>query len=212
MRKLVLLLLITTLSANATQAAVFARDLVPGSGDGLLTFDDVNQREWLDVPETLLVNFMGTTIEERFQSAAMELAIGGIFEGFTIAKSNDFIALAQSAGIDTDQTTLGVNEIASRKLIDLVGQTSLGTSTGISAIAFLDELEPLTGCNCRIVGGVAVNPPFDLAGIGAGPPSSSVDGGLAPFAGVWLYRQVPEPLSCHLIVLGMILLPTRRRP
>ena len=30
-------------------AGVFERAFVAGSGDGLLTYDDVNQREWLDV-------------------------------------------------------------------------------------------------------------------------------------------------------------------
>jgi len=42
--------------APASQAAVFERDWKE-PGDGLLTYDDVNQREWLDVPLSLLVHF-----------------------------------------------------------------------------------------------------------------------------------------------------------
>jgi hypothetical protein len=65
-------------SANA---AVFERDWQTPD-DGLLTYDDVNRREWLDVSQSLLIQFPGSTLEQRYQSALAELAPGGMFEGF----------------------------------------------------------------------------------------------------------------------------------
>ena len=71
------------------------------AGDGLLTFDDVNRREWLDLSESLLEQFPGTTLRDRYLRVVLELNQGGMFEGFTVADSDEVIDLAQSAGIDT---------------------------------------------------------------------------------------------------------------
>ncbi|QDU55290.1 hypothetical protein [Aeoliella mucimassa] len=84
-------------------AAVIQHDwLVPG--DGLLTYDDVNQREWLDLTETQLFKFPGGTLEEQYQAVVDHTLPGGMFAGFTVATAEDVRALAESAGIDT--TTL----------------------------------------------------------------------------------------------------------
>jgi hypothetical protein len=77
----------------ALQAAVFERDWKT-PGDGLLTFDDVNKREWLDLSESLLYQFPGDTLEARYKSVVVQTLPGGLFENFTIAKSSDVIALA----------------------------------------------------------------------------------------------------------------------
>jgi hypothetical protein len=88
-----------TLSAG--RAAVISRDWKT-PGDGLLTYDDVNQREWLDLSQTLLTSqFPGATQEDRYQYVASQTAPGGLFAGFSVAKSVDVIALAQSAGINS---------------------------------------------------------------------------------------------------------------
>jgi hypothetical protein len=81
---------------GSADAAIFQRDW-KAPGDGLLTYDDVNQRVWLDVTESQLSKFP----EPRLDNALAELAPGGMFNGFTFAKRNDVFALAQSAGIDT---------------------------------------------------------------------------------------------------------------
>jgi len=109
------------LSAATAGAAVIERDWkVPG--DGLLTYDTVNHREWLDVPLSLLSQFPGT-LEEKYQAAVSETAPGGDFEGFTPAKLADVIALAQSAGIDTGTLDYSTNLTATNKLMGLLGNT-----------------------------------------------------------------------------------------
>jgi hypothetical protein len=46
--------LVLSVAATQAEAAVFERDW-KAPGDGLLTYDDVNQRVWLDLSETDLV-------------------------------------------------------------------------------------------------------------------------------------------------------------
>ena len=87
-RKLLFGILCLSLLSRPVCADVFERDLVPGSGDGLLTFDDVNQREWLDLTESILVNFP--------DGAVNELEPGGVFEDFTWATAEDVRSLAES--------------------------------------------------------------------------------------------------------------------
>ena len=61
-------------------------------GDGLLTYDDVNHREWLDLTVSALSQF-GGSVTDRIQRARAELQPGGLFEGFTGANSLDIAAL-----------------------------------------------------------------------------------------------------------------------
>jgi hypothetical protein len=52
MRTLALTLLAIVLGISLeARAGIIARDL-EAPGDGLITYDTVNQREWLDLPET----------------------------------------------------------------------------------------------------------------------------------------------------------------
>jgi hypothetical protein len=101
---LALLITFACVGSQAVPAAVLSRDWkMPG--DGLLTYDDVNQREWLDLSETLLTDqFPGSdpspliAREMRYQFVVSQTASGGLFEGFSVAKSTDVIQFAQSAG------------------------------------------------------------------------------------------------------------------
>jgi len=66
----------------------------------LLTYDDVNQKEWLDLTETT---------DFTLQELTNALSPGGPFSGFSIATSNEVYALAESAGvawIPGDQSSL----------------------------------------------------------------------------------------------------------
>jgi hypothetical protein len=101
---------------DAAKAAVFERDWKT-PGDGLLTYDDVSQREWLDLPVSLLDQFPGMTIEDRYQSAILEIAPGGLFDGFAVANRTDIVSLATSAGIDTTTTSFTMNGSAVSELI-----------------------------------------------------------------------------------------------
>lgn len=82
---------------GVASAGVFERDW-KAPGDGLLTYDDVNQREWLDVTVSSLNQFP----EPRLDNAVAEIATGGRFAGFTWAKRRDVIALLFPAAEPAD--------------------------------------------------------------------------------------------------------------
>ncbi len=84
-----------TISASA---AVSERDW-KAPGDGLLMYDDVNRREWLDLSLSRLDQFP----EPRLDNAIAEIGQGGVFDRFTWAKREDVRALAESAGIDASK-------------------------------------------------------------------------------------------------------------
>src|SRR5688500_17581151 len=95
-----LILLVLLFPAVHAEAAVISRDWKT-PGDGLLTFDTVNQREWLDLSQTILNSqFPGTNREARFSYVVSQTSAGGLFQGFAVAKSQDVRNLAASAGID----------------------------------------------------------------------------------------------------------------
>jgi hypothetical protein len=197
-------------------AAVFERDW-KAPGDGLLTYDDVNQREWLDLSETLLERFPGENIEARYQNAISELQPGGMFETFTVAKRADVIALAEHAGITTMTDDFNVNGTSTRNLISLLGATRTTSVGRIQSRGFLDEIwgffedQPV-----RIEAALDYRPP-DLsmsfegdAGLRYGPGDFT-----SPMTtGILLYRVVPEPSTCVLAVVVFAsagLMNTRRR-
>jgi hypothetical protein len=120
-------------------AAVIQRDWKT-PGDGLLTYDDVNRREWLDLSQTTLSQFPGSNLEQRYQSVVSQLAVGGLFEGFNVADRENVVALAQSAGINPDTDDFGANGTAVSQLITLLSPL-LGAPPGISVLqGFLDDV------------------------------------------------------------------------
>ena len=194
------------LLAPAVHAAVSERDWKT-PGDGLLTFDDVNNREWLDFEETFPSNFPGLSSEQRYQEVVAETAPGGIFEGFVPARISDVIVFAQSAGIDTTTLDFTTNEASTQHLIELLG-TNSAPQFNQFALALLDEL-PNAGTPGRhsiFFRVLRQSPPSSQeAGLGFGVFTTGDR--LTP--GVMLYRQIPEPstvilfASTTLSVLGM---------
>jgi hypothetical protein len=185
-----------------TQAALFERDWKT-PGDGLLTFDDVNNREWLDLSMSRLSQFP----EPRLENAIAEIAPGGIFEGFTWAKRDEVRGLAESAGIDLSTTALSVNRDPVEETITLLGITlqSLGA---LRAVGFINEAQdpdlippPYDGAAFLI----NVNPA--TGGGYAGVFFSVNDDLLRPTAnGLMLFRQIPEPASSPLIFVAIWIL------
>jgi hypothetical protein len=94
--------------------SVHERDLfLPG--DGLLTYDEVNNREWLDLTETAArdLNDIHASVEP-----------GGVLEGFHFATAQDVEPLAISAGVQASpQASLWsvVSGTEAHKLIRLLG-------------------------------------------------------------------------------------------
>lgn len=164
-------------------------------GDGLLTYDTLNQREWLNLTETQLFNFPGDTPLQQFAAVVEQTSPAGAFEGFQVATSADVYALAISAGIDTSTYSLSVNRIPSELFIELVGETRDFGSASLNRSSAGILAEPSN------VAEVVYAP----QGLGSrpGPPGAGLvtNGYVETRVGVWLYRPVPEPSSGMLVGL-----------
>jgi len=221
MHRAILSIVVATFSLPLQlEGAVFERDfIVPG--DGLLTYDNVNHREWLDLTETVGVD-LATVLEW--------MAPGGKLEGFSFALLEDVEALAFSAGVDwmypwSLPTPPGHESEALTMLLGPVNDVmGIKVSLGLVAIGFSDD-EPLFDDTNLIVMCVTCTTeplPFGamhtvvLEGIFTTTPISAeyLDGSL-PGAGdigpFWLYRvAVPEPSSFVLLVVGVVVSCGRR--
>jgi hypothetical protein len=177
---------------------VFSRDW-KALGDGLLTYDDVNRREWLDLSQTILSSqFPGMDREERYQYIAVQTSSGGLFEGFTVAKSQDVVLLVQSAGIDTSTLNYAINAGPTATLGQFLGYTAEATVTPTKyAVGWLDELG---GPDVERMKARIGNARLDRAGL----VISHIDDTPSP-PGVLLFRQaVPEPSTFWLATLCAI--------
>lgn len=185
------------------KAGVIERDWKV-AGDGLLTFDDVNQREWLDLSETLLEQLPGTTLEDKYQSVVAETNAGGLFEGFTVPKSDDAFALAESSGIDISTFDYETNQIATRALMNLLGPTLVHTPDIMLSFGFLEAFStfpPNRGMREAVIIFLDKPTPFN-AGTArfliGGDDSMSTS-----TLGVMLYRvAIPEPTSLILLAIA----------
>lgn len=192
-------LLIVQLTAGRINAAVSERDW-KAPGDGLLTYDDVNQREWLDLSVSSLAQFP----DPKLENALAEISANGLFAGFTFAKRSDVHALAVSAGIDPTTDSFARNASPVRSVIELLSPTPPFTGTILHSIGFVDEFP--------------TPPPFPGAIIESADfrfdPNSGPEGraGLSIFAGndlaglggLMLYRVVPEPPGVVLFTLMLL--------
>ncbi len=188
--------------ADFTPAAVISRDWL-ALGDGLLTYDTTNRREWLDI----------TVTEDSYSGNAVlqlvdELKPGGLFEAFSVASGDDVLMFATSAGIDTTTKNFARNSDAAIRLIGLLRNSEpadLGSSAGVfGRIAiFLDRVPPqfpsrygasVTSYETTILPGELPGP------ASAGASVFPVD--RAP-AGTFLYRTViPEPNCGQMLSLA----------
>jgi hypothetical protein len=197
---------ICALMSVQTHAAVIERDWKT-PGDGLLTYDTVNKREWLDLSQTLLSDQFpgsGSTFleirESRYQYVVGQTAPGGLFEGFQVARSPQVLGLAQSAGIDTSGFSYS-NTAPSLELGNLLGFTIQPTDGNKFAIGLIDELDSTASFLRRrdaqivILGGGT-----GLAGLRTGIGHTD----LRTPPGVMLYRTIPEPNTLILLVGAFI--------
>jgi hypothetical protein len=183
-------------------AGVFERDWKT-PGDGLLTYDDVNQREWLDLTVSDISQFPFPTqapnpFIAQVENAIAETQPGGLFDGFTLAGAADVKALALSAGVDIGSFDFSVNNAATRQLAELLGPTfSRPRENSLFAVGWLADFFSPSGisvCPCRGQADLAVNPGIPASG-SAGLYFSAGDDLAAPqyHPGLMLYRiAVPE--------------------
>ncbi len=92
------IIFIALLAALPLQAGVVEHDFLT-LGDGLLTYDDVNQREWLDLIYTLGMEL--SAVQTQMES-------GGLLEGFEFATLADVEPFALSAEINWSEATSNV--------------------------------------------------------------------------------------------------------
>lgn len=182
-------------------SAIISRDW-KSPGDGLLTYDDVNQREWLDLP-FLIQQFPGAlrVTEPRYQAVLQALGPGHLLEGFTIAKHTDVIALGLSAGIDVSTTNHAVNAASTRNLLELLGETYqfLPSNTFFSA-GMLDDYVNTPAGPRRLIATLNHDPPFHVAGLGTYPAGTTSDDVPGLRTSVFVYRQVPEPAAFCMVL------------
>ncbi len=231
MRTLLIALLLPLLVQLPANAAIFERDFLQ-PGDGYLTYDDVNRREWLDLTFT-------TGMELDHVIAAREYESFSNFRFATMADIEDF---ADSAGVvwldrgestQTDQSH--ENAVALHRMLGNVFSLRVDFSAGSShENTFIERLTSFGQVAAKIED---ATPSFDgtvasLELINA--PSSGVvrlanrsnsasggmttdfsfrelglaSGDLGPF---WLYREaIPEPATAMLTTISLLTVATTR--
>jgi hypothetical protein len=205
-------------------AGVVSRDL-EASGDGLLTFDTHNNREWLDLPETA---------ELGLADVLTQMLAGGRLEGFRFATLTEVSELAESAEVGwTAGPWLrlpGMPEEDVDDLVNLLGPVltmsggllpEVNISFGLIAHDLTPEGPRFDDTNFYVLsmygrepllpgtinsplyhvqvpyGGVFTDGPVSFPTFPDLPPLGIGD--IGPF---WLYRVVPEPSSAVLLFLG----------
>ena len=209
MRVVYLLVVVSgLLLGSEARAELVERDwLAPG--DGLLTYDPVNGREWLDFPVSRLSQFGGTELEGNTLANAVtlakqELLPGGLFEGFTLAVREDVIGLVDAAGVDL-ATRQARRDSADQmaQLIELLGQNN-----ALGIVGVLDELNP-------DFDGVGSAQPYFAAFLGVGGSIFNLEAffDITPnpeffmpnASSLSLYRQaIPEPTTCCLMTSAFL--------
>ena len=215
--------IVITLSSASTNAAVVERDwLTPG--DGLLTYDTISGREWLDVPVSYLEQFAvgpptfrdTTRLNNAADLALLELQPGGMFEGFTLANRQDVEALVASAGVDLTnsdtQLATGNQMFELLQLMDTDHPTLPTSPSNVRAsfggVGLINELNPFylkapTGA-FKYFASIRKIVFLSEGGVSANLYFSGHDELNEPeFVGLMLYRTaVPEPGSMILLLIS----------
>jgi hypothetical protein len=202
---LLVVLFLLAAGSESLSAAVIERDWKT-PGDGLLTYDTANKREWLDLSQTILDDrFPGSGAdfleirEARYQYVVGQAVPGGLFDGFTVAKSVDAITLAQSAGIDTSTDDYVTNVDATLELGKLLSFAFNYLPTGgAEAAGLLDEVFNI-GFEFRAAARFHVS-----AGNRAGLLIGSLNQQVTSHPAVMLYRSVPEP-NCSMVIFFAVI-------
>jgi len=204
MKKLAIIILITTSLLISVERAnaipLFERDLINGSGDGLITLDTSTGLEWLDL--TASTNRSYVDISTQFEA-------GGAYEGFRYATNDEVQMLFTIAGISDDFTI--ANYIPAVELVSLLGSTSSNSSQtwarGLSGTEYSSFSSTthywMPDIEIRSSGGTANADVNGFASLGYSAPS----------IGSWLVREasVPEPSIILLLISGLFLQISIRR-
>jgi hypothetical protein len=193
------------LLASPSAATFISQDLVPGSGDGLITYDLQTGIEWLDITATTNVSYNQVRTGYGGYTTA---------DGFRFANSDQLTQLCLDAGV-TGSGFEGnlASAPGAKQLLDLLGSTYSDVVSGsfgenynyVSATGMVDG-RSLCSLTVRFrQDGSFINGTRDcgFAGPGADTASSGI--------GSWLVRPIPEPSTLLLVSLGLIGLSVRDR-
>lgn len=139
------LLALWLLSAATVSAAVIEQDWQTPH-DGLLTYDTVIRSERLELPLTRISSLPG-----GYPGVVAETGLRAMFDVFTVGRSTDVIALADSVGIDTATSDLATTLGGLNVRADLVGRTVTFGGT----LSFLDEINDAPDLLGRLVARIA---------------------------------------------------------
>ena len=161
---------------STANAALIETDLVPGSGDGLLTLDTDTNLEWLDLTETINLSF------NEISGGA-----GGYTTilGFRYATHEEVTALYLTAGVtEFGLVQLPSNIPAAEQLLDLMGCITVCSGTlfganGLTSTSFA----PNTHSNPFFQLDTAVGARFWIE------PNGVTDDSSSPFQGNYLVRE-----------------------
>ncbi len=223
MRISTLAILFPLVAPLSLHAAIFERDFLE-PGDGLLTYDDVNRREWLDLTYTSGVSLKG------IQSL---MTTNGIFEQFEFATLEDIEPFASSAGVVWQSQGVAAHSEQTYKnaidLHDLLGNVYsfrvdfdnivAGTSGFLARYSSHGQVAKSTtngelsfdGTNVYVTyiefpasATVLVNGgPYGVITSESPIGDIAATGNTGPF---WLYREaVPEPATLGMFILSVIL-------
>ena len=205
---------------RSSTAAILSRDFL-NSGDGLLTYDSLNEREWLDITETA-----GQSIDSIMTS----LVPGGTLAEFSIASPEDIFALVESAGYDRSLPNHKNQFLAGNHLIDLLGESlridtefrvsfdyppdvfTWRISDGLVRDESSGHTVPIAvNTSGHLPTGVILFQPDIRSYVGPSQPYPLMLDD-SQFRGVWLYRQaVPEPAFITMLCAAMSFICVRVR-
>jgi hypothetical protein len=189
-------------------AAVTSRDLVAGSNDGLLTFDDATNIEWLDVTQTL---------NRSYNQVLGQLGAGGQFAGFQVASTalvrQLFIDGGWSDAFNTNYFD-AIHHAQSVSIVSLIGRTTVNYPGNFSTYGMVSDRDSFGRQYYDMMysfqGGDTI---YGAAYLNAFSEQVDV---ASDYIGTYLYRAtapVPEPETWAMLLAGLGLLgfAARRR-
>lgn len=192
--------------SGSSHGALISRDLVALSGDGLITYDQATQLEWLDLTETRNLSFDSVVAQ-----------LGGQFSGFQVASSamvgQLFLDGGWSGNFNQNYFFDPAKFAQATNIVSLLGETTIG----YPAVATYGWVTDMALTGERHYDAIYTDPTYSSAYSSAwlnafqGAPDSARD-----HVGTFLYRHaapVPEPKTYAMLLagLGMLGIAARRR-
>lgn len=203
-------LLLVMVSTSSGPAAIISRDWKT-PGDGLLTYDTVNKREWLEFSLTRLSEYSGATLESRFQQVVLKTAPGGEFEGFEVASLDGIRSFLLSAGLPLNADRTQINQqlyLPTKQFLTLLDTAVMnGVTLGYSTFGYLNQVN-VGRPRGRQTAGVFYRDESSIPARGGVqlPYSDDSDVLYARNTHVYLVRAVPEPRNLSTSVISFVLL------